>query len=89
VLSSFASFSLYIDEGVDENCSLDIFKMTTNINELVKELINRELLIFRRFRMSAKDIKCHRQWLEKHEFVLIIRFIAYQILSIIGSQIEI
>jgi hypothetical protein len=36
VLSSFAPLSLYIDEGVDENCSLDILKMTTNINELLK-----------------------------------------------------
>jgi hypothetical protein len=41
VLSSFAPLSLYIDEGVDENCSLDTFKMTTNINELMKELVNR------------------------------------------------
>ncbi len=48
VLSSFAPLSLYIDEGVDENCSLDIFKMTTNINELVKELV--KLLILGGFK---------------------------------------
>jgi hypothetical protein len=37
--------------------------------------------------MNVKDIKCHRQWLEKHEFMFpVIRFLAYQILSIIGSQ---
>jgi hypothetical protein len=38
--------------------------------------------------MNVKDIKYHRQWLEKHEFMFpIIRFLAYQILSIIGSQL--
>jgi hypothetical protein len=30
--------------GVDENCSLDIFDMTTNTSELVKKLVNRKLL---------------------------------------------
>jgi hypothetical protein len=66
------------------------FKMATNINELVKELVNQKLLIFRRFQMNVKDIKCHCQWFEKHEFMFpIIRFLAYQILSIIGSQIGI
>jgi hypothetical protein len=90
VLSSFAPLSLYIDESVDENCNLDIFKMTTNINELMKKLVNRKLLIFKRFQMNVKDIKCHYQWLEKHEFMfLIIRFLAYQILSIIGAQINV
>ncbi len=66
MLSSFALLSLYIDKGVDENYSLDIFKMTTNINELMKELVNKKLLIFKKFEMNVKDIKCHRQWLEKN-----------------------
>jgi hypothetical protein len=89
VLSSFTPLSLYINKGVDENYSLDIFKMTTNINELMKELVNKRLLILKRFQMNVKDIKCHCQWLEKHEFMFpIIRFLTYQILSIISSQIE-
>jgi hypothetical protein len=89
VLSSFTPLSLYIDEGVDENYGLDIFKMTTNINELMKKLVNKKLLIFRGFQINVKDIKCHHQWLEKHEFMFpIIKFLTYQILNIIGSQIK-
>jgi hypothetical protein len=30
----------------DENCSLDFFEMTTNIDERARKLVNRELLIF-------------------------------------------
>ncbi len=47
-----------IDQVVDENCYLNIFEMTTNKNELTNELVSKELLIFRRFQVNAKDIKC-------------------------------
>jgi hypothetical protein len=40
-----------------ENNSLDIFEMTTSTSELVVELVNRELLIFRRFQVDLKEIK--------------------------------
>jgi hypothetical protein len=30
-----------IDQGVDEDCNLDIFEMTSNINELANELAGR------------------------------------------------
>jgi hypothetical protein len=32
--------------------------MTTSINEPMKELVNRELSIFKRFQVDPKDIKC-------------------------------
>jgi hypothetical protein len=32
---------------LDENFNLDIFEHTTNTNELVKELVTKELLIFK------------------------------------------
>jgi len=35
--------NIIIDQGVDENCSLDTFEMTTNTNEPTKKLVNREL----------------------------------------------
>jgi hypothetical protein len=54
-----------VDQHVDENCSLDIFEMTTNTNKLVKELVTIKLLIFIRFQAYAKDIKCQFQWWEK------------------------
>ncbi len=40
--------------------------------------------------MDPKDIKCHLQWWGKYETVFpIVGFLAYQILSIVRSQIEI
>ncbi len=40
--------------------------------------------------MDVKDIKCPLQWWQKHEAMfLTIRFLAQQILGIVGSQIEI
>jgi hypothetical protein len=38
-----------VSKGVDENYNLDIFEMTTNTNELMKGVINKEFLIFKRF----------------------------------------
>jgi hypothetical protein len=47
-----------VDQRVEEDSSLDIFEMTTNISELAMELINRELLIFKRYQVHVKNIKC-------------------------------
>jgi hypothetical protein len=41
--------------------------MTTNTNEPTKEVVNLELLIFKRFQMDVKNIKCPFEWWEKHE----------------------
>jgi hypothetical protein len=41
-----------------ENNNLDIFEMTITISEPVIELVNKELLSFRRFQMDPKKIKC-------------------------------
>ncbi len=35
-----------VDQGVDENCSLNTFEMTTSTNEPTKKLVNRELPIY-------------------------------------------
>jgi hypothetical protein len=32
-----------VDQGVDEDCNLDTFEMTTSTNEPTKKLFNREL----------------------------------------------
>ncbi len=45
-----------VDQSVDKYCSLDIFEMTST-NELV-EFLNKLPLIFKRFQMDVKDIKC-------------------------------
>jgi hypothetical protein len=33
----------YANPTIEEDCGLDIFEQTTNANELVKELVSREL----------------------------------------------
>jgi hypothetical protein len=78
-----------VDQIGDEDSNLDIFQQTTCTNEPSKELVTRELLIFRCYQMNPKDIKCPFQWWRKHETTfLTIGFLAHQILNIVGSQIE-
>ncbi len=50
---------------------------------------NRELLIFKRFQMDPKKIKCPLQWWQKHESMFpIVGFLVRQLLGIVKSQIE-
>jgi hypothetical protein len=58
--------------SVDQNifyqdCNLDIFEQTASTNELIEKLVKRELLIFKRYQLDVKDIKCPLQWWQKHE----------------------
>ncbi len=39
------SDNVFVNIGVDEDCSLDIFKQIANASEPMKELVNMELLI--------------------------------------------
>jgi hypothetical protein len=43
--------------------------MITNTNETMKELVTKELSIFRRFPADMKNIKWPLEWWEKHEFI--------------------
>jgi hypothetical protein len=71
---------------IDEYNNLDIFEMVVNINELAKELVDRELLIFCKYYVNAKDIKCPLEWWRKHETMFpTIDFLARQI---VNFQIE-
>jgi hypothetical protein len=47
-----------IDQRVEEDNSLELFKMATNTNELTTKLINRQVFIFRRYQVNVKNIKC-------------------------------
>jgi hypothetical protein len=49
------------------DCSLDIFEQTISTNEPIEKLVKRELLIFRKYQLDVKDIKCLFQWWQKHE----------------------
>jgi hypothetical protein len=63
---------------------------TASTSELIEELVKRELMIFRRYQLGVKDIKCPFQWWHKHEAMFpIVGFLARHILGIVRSQIEI
>jgi hypothetical protein len=63
--------------------------MTTSTSEPTKELVNRELLIFKHYQVDVKNIKCPLEWWEKHKSMFsIVGFCVGQILGIVGSQIE-
>jgi hypothetical protein len=57
-----AEFGLLAKMQIDEGSSLDIFEMSLGINEPTKEVVNKELLMFKRFQMDVKDIKCPLKW---------------------------
>jgi hypothetical protein len=58
----------FVDQdGVDEDYSLNIFDMTTSTNELVKEVVNKEFFIFKKFQVNAKEFKCPFQLWQTHE----------------------
>jgi len=53
----------FADQNIfDHDCRLDIFEQITRTSELVKKLITRELLIFKKYQMDVKDIKRPLQW---------------------------
>jgi len=81
----------FVDHNIFyRDCSLDIFEQIISTSELVEKLVKRELLIFRKYQLDVKDIKCLLQWWQKHETMFpTVGFLARQILGIVGSQIEI
>ncbi len=44
-------------DHIDDDCSLNIFQMTTSNSKPTKELVIDELLDFKRFHADVKDIK--------------------------------
>ncbi len=78
-----------VDRKVKEDSNLDIFEMTTNTSEPTMKLINKELLIFKRYQVNVENIKSPPQWWEKWKNMFpTIGFCARQILEIVGFQIE-
>ncbi len=74
---------------IDEDYNLDISQQIASTSEPTKELVTKELLICRHYLMDPKDIKCLLQWWGKYGTMFpTIGFLAYQILNIVGSQIE-
>jgi hypothetical protein len=68
MLLSFASTRRgVIDQKVEEDRNLNTFKTIANISEPTIKLVNKELLIFKRYLVDVKDIKCPLHWWGKHE----------------------
>jgi hypothetical protein len=53
----------------NENCALNIFEQIVSTNELMKKLVGRELLVFKKYQVHIKNIKCPLQWWEKHKSI--------------------
>jgi hypothetical protein len=55
-----------VHQRIEKDKNLDIFEMIPNISEPTTKLVNRELLIFRRYQVDVKNVKCLQGW-EKDE----------------------
>ncbi len=78
-----------VNQVGDENLSLDTFQQIASISEPSKELVTKELLIFKHYQMDPKGIKCPLQWWGKHEAMFpIVGFLAHEVLGIVTSQLE-
>jgi hypothetical protein len=81
-------FGLVANMQIDEERNLDIFDMFVGTNEPTKEMVNKDLLMFRRVQVNVKDIKCSLEWWAKHEFLFpIVAFSTCLILNIVSFQI--
>jgi hypothetical protein len=49
----------FIKHNSHEDNNLDIFQMIVSTSEPTTKLVNRGFLIFKRFQMDPKKIKCH------------------------------
>ncbi len=56
----------------DEDCNLEVLEMVLITNEHVKELVNYELLIFQKYQVDMKDIKCPLDWWRQHKSLFLI-----------------
>jgi len=73
-----------------DKSSLDIFEMSTRTNERTKEVVNKELRMFKRFQADVKNIKCPLEWWAKHGSLFpTVTFLTCQIFGIVGYQIKI
>jgi hypothetical protein len=81
-----AKFGHVANMQIDEENSLDIFEMYDGTSEPTKEVVNKELLMFRRFQVDVKEVKCPLKWWVKHESLFpTMAFLAHQIFGIVGS----
>jgi hypothetical protein len=56
ILHPMVEYGLVPNMQIDEENNLDIFYMSAGMSEPTKEVVNKELLMFKRFQMDVKDI---------------------------------
>jgi hypothetical protein len=84
-----AKLGLMAKMQIDEESSLDIFEMFVGTSKPTKEVVNKELLMFRRFQVDVKNIECPLEWWVKHESLFpTMAFFTHQIFGIIDFQIK-
>ncbi len=69
IFHPMVEFGPIVNMQIDEKNSLDIFEMFIRTSEPTKEVVNKELLMFRRFQVGVKNIKCPLKWWVKYEFL--------------------
>jgi len=57
ILHPMAKFGLVANMQIDEKSSLDIFEMSIGTTEPTKKAVNKDLMMFKRFKVDVKDIK--------------------------------
>jgi hypothetical protein len=63
--------------------------MTIRTSELTKELVNKELQMFWKYQVDAKDIKCPLEWWGKHESLFSIEvFLALKSLKLWNPKLK-
>ncbi len=76
--------------NTDVECNLDIGEMGNCGNEPMRECVNQELLLFRRFQVDVKETNCLLQWWNKHETMFpTMGLVTRLTLGITGFHIEI
>jgi hypothetical protein len=58
ILHPMTKFGLVANMQIDEESSLDIFEMFIGSTEPTKKVVNKDLMMFIRFKMDVKHIKC-------------------------------
>jgi hypothetical protein len=72
----------------DAKFDLNSFKQTLNTSEPTIELVTKVMLVFMRWQLDSKEIKCFLQWWAKYGAMFpIVGFLAWQILRLVESLV--
>jgi hypothetical protein len=67
----------YVAYRIDEDRNLNNFEIVVDTNELTRKSINEELLIFHKYQVDRKNMKCPLEWWRKSESVFSIQRLTF------------